>query len=190
MPQQPEDDPPPSSWIDATVTVADGRWLAFLDLADEAAADALLRPLAEAALEAGGWPDGPAELGVVLSDDESVHALNRHYRGVDKPTNVLSFALEDAEGPDGPGPAALGDVVLAFETVSRESVERGLSPRHYACHLVAHGVLHLIGYDHYEEAEAESMERLEARVLACFGMGDPYAETDGEPGTAGTGPSP
>jgi probable rRNA maturation factor len=189
MSQKSDDPSPGPASAEAAVTVEDGRWLDLLGVPDEAAAAGLLQPLARAALAAGGWAR-PAELGIVLSDDAAVRAFNRDYRGVDRPTNVLSFALEDAAGPSGPGPAALGDVVLAFDTVAREAAEQKLAPRDHACHLVAHGVLHLIGYVHEEEAEAESMERLEARVLAAFGIGDPYADASGASGTASPGRSP
>ena len=185
MPHHADDDISADFDVESAVAIADGRWPMFLGVADAAAVAGLLQPLIDATLAAGGW-SGPAELGIVLTDDDVVRMLNRAYRGVDKPTNVLSFALDDAEGPAGPGPVALGDVVLAFETVAGETAARGLCPSDHVRHLVAHGVLHLIGYDHNEEAEAESMERLEARVLAGFGIADPYRD----PAATGPGPSP
>nr|WP_245593605.1 rRNA maturation RNase YbeY [Azospirillum halopraeferens] len=130
-----------------------------------------------AALAGAQYDDGPAELSVVLADDALVHRLNREYRGKDKPTNVLSFALTEAEGPD-PDPAAptlLGDVVLARETVEREAAAQGKSAADHLVHLVVHGTLHLLGYDHEEDAQAEAMERLEVTVLAGLGIADPYA---------------
>ena len=162
------------SEVDSTVTVADRRWSNLLGVPDLAGAGQLLRPVIAATLTAGGWT-GPAELGVVLADDATVRALNYTYRQVDQPTNVLSFALEDTGEPRGPGPVALGDVVLAFETVAGEAASQGLRPDDHLRHLVVHGILHLIGYDHQEDVEAESMERLEALVLVAFGIADPYA---------------
>lgn len=121
--------------------------------------------------------EGPAELSVVLADDELVHRLNREYRGKDKPTNVLSFALTEAEEPDAQEgvPVMLGDVILAYETVAREAAEQRKSLQDHMTHLVMHGVLHLLGYDHETDDEAEEMEALETRLLATLGIADPYA---------------
>ncbi|HET8729477.1 MAG TPA: rRNA maturation RNase YbeY [Alphaproteobacteria bacterium] len=167
-------EPPPNTDrdLDLAVAVEDERWL---DLIPDA--EAAIEPFVEAALAAGGAPKGPVELSVVLADDAEVRRLNRDYRGKDRPTNVLSFALTEGEAvPDSGGPLMLGDVVLAYETVRREAEEGGKSAPHHACHLVVHGVLHLLGYDHLTDAEAKTMERLEAAVLARFGLADPYAE--------------
>lgn len=130
--------------------------------------------------------EGPAELSVVLADDALVHRLNREYRGKDKPTNVLSFALTEAEEPElgEDAPLMLGDVILAWETVVREAAEQGKTPADHMVHLVVHGVLHLLGYDHETDDEAEEMEDLEVQVLATLGIADPYAATrppDGRP---------
>lgn len=164
--------PPPEPEPDLTVAVEDDRWKALFP-----EAEAALAPFVRAALAAGTAPAGPVELGVVLTDDATVHRLNRDYRGQDKPTNVLSFALSEGEAtPEPGGPAMLGDVVLAYDTVAREAEERGERAQDHACHLVVHGVLHLLGYDHATDAEAETMERLEAAVLARFGLADPYAQ--------------
>ena len=116
----------------------------------------------------------------VFGDDALVQGLNRDFRQKDRPTNVLSFALtdgEDAAAARGPGePVMLGDVVLAYETVTREAREQSKSPRDHTLHLVVHGVLHLMGYDHGTEADARVMERMEQRVLADLGIADPYLE--------------
>ena len=114
----------------------------------------------------------PVELAILLSEDGEVRRLNRRWRGKDKPTNVLSFP-SGASGPD--GRTFLGDVVLAFETLAREAAgfERPLTD--HLSHLVVHGVLHLMGYDHEKPAEARRMEGLEVRVLAGLGIPDPYA---------------
>jgi len=124
---------------------------------------------------------GPVEIDLCLSDDAAVRALNRDYRGKDKPTNVLSFpGLEGAVAgllpPEAPRP--LGDIVLAYETCAKEAQDQGKSLGDHVQHLVVHGVLHLLGYDHEEEAEAAEMETLEVRILAGLGIADPYAAGD------------
>jgi len=110
---------------------------------------------------------------LLLTDDAAVQVLNREWRGMDKPTNVLSFP---AEGISPPGaPALLGDVALAFETVAREAGAQGKPLDHHMRHLLVHGVLHLIGYDHVQDGEAERMEGRERQILAGLGVPDPYA---------------
>ncbi len=106
-----------------------------------------------------------------------VRTLNRDHRGKDKPTNVLSFPIGNAGGVDA-APTMLGDVVLACETVMAEAAAQGKSVADHLRHLVVHGVLHLTGHDHEDDAEAERMERLETRVLADLGVGDPYQYGD------------
>lgn len=114
----------------------------------------------------------PCEACVALSDDAGVRRLNGAYRNKDKPTNVLSFPA--AELGSQPGPRFLGDIVLAEETLLREAAEQRKPPGHHLQHLVIHGVLHLLGYDHETDAEAEVMERLETEILAAIGIDDPY----------------
>lgn len=122
-------------------------------------------------------PPAQYEMSIVLADDAFVRELNRNYRNIDKPTNVLSFPAED-EGVQ--GPRMLGDVVLAFETVQREAAEAGKPARDHLAHLIVHGTLHLLGYDHEEAPEAEKMEALERKILAGLGIADPYqAEAGG-----------
>lgn len=143
-------------------------------------ADMIVRAAAEAAWRATALgADGRAvELGIVLADDETVSALNRRHRGKDGPTNVLSFPLgPDAAGRD--GPVLLGDVVLAFETVAREAADQKKTLADHLQHLVIHGILHLSGYDHETEDDAERMERFEARILAELGVADPYLYSHG-----------
>ncbi len=118
-----------------------------------------------------------AELSLVLTDDDRIRRLNRDWRGFDKPTNVLSFPGADE---DDPGPL-LGDVVVAFETTAREATEAGRSLDDHVAHLLVHGLLHLFGFDHETDAEAEEMEALETDILAGIGVADPYA--DGDPTT-------
>jgi probable rRNA maturation factor len=114
-----------------------------------------------------------AEVSLCLADDDRVRALNARWRGLDKPTNVLSFP---AARPDGLATAPmLGDIALAYETLEREAGEAGIALADHYRHLVAHGFLHLIGYDHESDQEAERMEALERRILARLGVADPYA---------------
>jgi len=125
-------------------------------------------------------PEGALELSVVLADDDTVRALNRDWRGKDAPTNVLSFAaLDDDEAPVVEGaPLLLGDVILAWETVAAEAQAQHKPLTEHLAHLVIHGVLHLIGFDHEDEDEAVEMETLETRLLATLGIADPYQDED------------
>lgn len=125
--------------------------------------EAVVLPAAEADLDARGG------VTILLTDDDSVAALNERFRGKAGPTNVLSFPA-----PDNPEDH-LGDIALAYGVCAREAAEQGKPLAHHLQHLVAHGVLHLLGYDHLTEAEAEEMEALERRILAELGVPDPYA---------------
>lgn len=121
--------------------------------------------------------DSPLETAIRFSDDQTVRALNRDYRGKDAPTNVLSFAQIDPGFDAPPGmPTPLGDVILALETCKRESEEQGKPFEHHVIHLVIHGMLHLLGFDHEKAAEADVMEETERRLMRYFGLSDPYAE--------------
>lgn len=113
------------------------------------------------------------EVSVALADDATVQALNRDYRGQDKPTNVLSF--ENGE-PDPDGMILLGDVILAYETCAREAQGGDKTFQDHLSHLSLHGLLHLLGYDHIEDDEAEEMEALEVRILAEMGIENPYLD--------------
>lgn len=121
------------------------------------------------------------EISVRLSDDAEVHALNRDFRGKDKPTNVLSFPqvqadlLESMSNSDD-GEILLGDLVLARETCAREAEEKGISLTDHATHLIVHGTLHLVGYDHMDDASAAAMEALEVKALASLGIANPYGD--------------
>ncbi|WP_417803599.1 rRNA maturation RNase YbeY [Thalassospira lucentensis] len=127
------------------------------------------------------------EIGVRLSDDATVRVLNRDYRDKDKPTNVLSFAaLESAEdalafmmAPD--MPLLLGDIIIARETCAREAIEQNKPLKNHLVHLAVHGTLHLVGYDHMVDDEAEEMEDLERKILGSLGIDDPYAPIEDEP---------
>jgi len=116
------------------------------------------------------------EISLVLADDAMVQGLNRQYRGQDKPTNVLSFAALDDDAPEPEdGPVLLGDVILAYETTVAEAAAEDKTVANHLSHLVVHGVLHLLGYDHIENDEAEEMEDVERSILAALGIPDPYA---------------
>ncbi|MBP3402503.1 MAG: rRNA maturation RNase YbeY [Alphaproteobacteria bacterium] len=139
----------------------------------------LVKTAASAAWLAGNTGDfrlpvRSAEVSVLLADDVAIHALNKTYRGIDRPTNVLSFAaLDDADEPI-VDPLLLGDIVVAFETTKREAEEQKISMADHLFHLIVHGVLHLIGYDHMTDADAAEMEALEIEILARNGMENPY----------------
>jgi len=124
--------------------------------------------------EAGLVAQGPVELSLVFTDDEHIQALNAQWRGKDKPTNVLSFPAFPTR-PGGPLPPMLGDIVLAWETVSREAELEGKPIEHHITHLIVHGLLHLLGHDHEVDDEAEAMETLERASLARLAIPDPYA---------------
>jgi len=153
------------------VEIADARWhRPDLDQLE----DLVSRTIA-AALAGGGRHD-PVEIGVRLTDDAEIRVLNRDWRGQDKPTNVLSFAL-DEEAPSGVPVTLLGDVVVAFETCLREAEEESKPLADHLCHLVVHGTLHLLSYDHDVAEDAEIMESLERRILMGLGIPDPYADS-------------
>jgi probable rRNA maturation factor len=113
------------------------------------------------------------EANVVLGDDVLVRTLNRTYRGQDKPTNVLSFPFQVPSKAEPIG--SLGDVVLAVETVAGEAAHLDIPPVHHLQHLVVHGLLHLLGFAHETDAEAEDMEQVETEILSALGVADPYA---------------
>ena len=160
----------------AEVVVMSGDWAARLPNHESLAEIAALAALSGAGRR-GTDRAGSGELCVTLADDAALRDLNLRYRGKDKPTNVLAFALAEDAAPGLPEgvPQPLGDVVLSLETLEREAGEQGKSLADHFSHLVVHGVLHLLGHDHQQEGEAEVMEALEARVLAGLGVADPYA---------------
>ncbi|ESW85655.1 rRNA maturation RNase YbeY [Mesorhizobium sp. M0074] len=164
-------------------------------MAEEQKAGGPLPVEIDIAIEAGDWPDettltrlvdhavsagfaetgadGRSELSIVFSDDAHIRTLNAGWRGKDKPTNVLSFpAFPFARG--GPLPPMLGDIVLAAETVAREAALEDKPIEDHISHLVIHGLLHLLGYDHETDAEAELMEATERAALARLAIPDPY----------------
>lgn len=192
-------DPEPPQRLALTILEQSGDWSGFgnRDAAIHAAADALIaHPRCECARG--------AEACIVLANDALVRELNRTYRGKDAPTNVLSFVSQNPPVPDPPDdididpdidadtaielddgdvpwtePRHLGDVVLAAGTVAREAADQGIPPVHHLQHLVVHGLLHLMGFDHETDAQAEVMEGLEVEILAALGVGNPYAAIEG-----------
>ena len=118
------------------------------------------------------------ELAVMLTDDTGIRTLNSNWRGIDKPTNVLSFPALPPSGPRGPdeAPRMLGDIAIAYETTRREADDEQKPFDHHLSHLAVHGFLHLIGYDHETDDDAETMEALEREILSQLGIADPYAD--------------
>lgn len=144
--------------------IADQRWAALGD-ADALAARAL-NHAAATVKEAG-------EISVLMTADQEMQALNRQWRRLDKPTDVLSFP---SEGPEIPGqPRHLGDIALGYETALRDAEAMNRPFEAHISHLLIHGFLHLVGYDHIEPKDAAVMEPLEAKILAGLGWPDPYA---------------
>ena len=155
---------------DIAVSLTAGGWAAALPGVE----DLCLR-VAAVALGVARLPADRLELSILLADDATVRDLNLRYRGQDRPTNVLSFAALDGSPPPAEGPILLGDVVLAWETVEAEAVRDGKTVAQHLSHLVVHGVLHLLGYDHQVDDQAREMESLESALLGALGVPDPYA---------------
>lgn len=169
--------------LDIDIVVKDSRWATAMDDVIETC-----RAAACAAFSAGISKPLVAEAAVVLADDDFVAALNRQYRGRDGATNVLSFAATGPGDPEIPAvasvPALLGDIIVARETTVREAAAVGISIEHHLRHLVVHGMLHLLGFDHMTDEEAAEMEPLETQVLATMGVADPYRDDADRPAEA------
>ena len=147
--------------------------------------DELVRRAAEAAIAESAFAqlatfERPVEVSVLLTGDEEVRQLNAEYRSKDKPTNVLSFPMAEADdlraaniaGPE----LLLGDIILAHGVCAEEAAGKGLTLQQHATHLVVHGTLHLLGYDHHDDSEAAEMEAREVRALERLGIANPYEE--------------
>jgi probable rRNA maturation factor len=176
------DDPDPCSRnvvprISVAVTVLDPDWPRAVPAVEDLARRAATAAVAAAAISGAAGAAislRDAEISLVLADDATLRRHNRDYRNIDRPTNVLAFTAE-APGSEPEGPLLLGDVLLARETLVREAGEQGKQTADHLCHLVVHGVLHLLGQDHQSEAEAQVMERLEVAAFDRLGVADPYA---------------
>jgi probable rRNA maturation factor len=144
------------------IEIASPLWIA------EPGAEACVR---EAIAAAAARVPADGEIGLLLADDAAVRALNRDWRGIDKPTNVLSFPA--TKQPAGL-PPILGDIAVAYETLAREAANEGKPVLHHLAHLVVHGYLHLMGYDHQTDSEAKAMEALEREILRSMRIADPY----------------
>lgn len=159
--------------VEIEIDLADpcARWRKALPEIDKLCQKAALAALAVCGKTIAG---AKAELSLVLADDAALRELNREFRGQDKPTNVLSFPASEKPEPGAPM-VLLGDVVLAYETVAREARAQGKSLAEHTAHMVVHGVLHLLGFDHERGGgEAERMEALETQILAKLGIPNPY----------------
>jgi probable rRNA maturation factor len=148
----------------------------------EPEADAVIQRAVAIAAEMTDADTADAELAVMLTDDAGIRTLNSNWRGIDKPTNVLSFpALRlptRVAGADDDVPPMLGDIAIAYETARREADDEQKPFDHHLSHLTIHGFLHLVGYDHETDDEAEAMEALEVEILAQLGIPDPYADRE------------
>lgn len=157
------------------VLIEGGDWNATVPGARE-----LCRGAVEAALSLAAQIAQPVEVSVLLTGDEALAKLNREYRGREGPTNVLSFSVADpsvlGDAAVAQAPVLLGDVAVAYETAVAEANLAGLAIEDHMRHLVVHGVLHLLGYDHVDDSDAERMEALEVSVLAQIGVEDPYKD--------------
>lgn len=162
--------------IDIDVSVSEPEWNeSFLELEE------LGKRAVSIALEVAMLPkmvrERDLEVSVVLANDDLLQVLNREYRDMDKPTNVLTFATLDSDDPPPPdGPFPLGDVILSYQTIDRESAEQGKFFRDHFVHMIVHGTLHLVGYDHMTEDEANIMETLEIRILERMHIQNPYMD--------------
>jgi probable rRNA maturation factor len=152
--------------LDIAIIRNDDHWPDELDGVAE-------RAVLEALKLSGAKLKGAAELSILLTNDAEQHELNREWRGKDSSTNVLSFPQIE---PFGPVVGILGDITLARETLEREAAEQGVTFTDHFTHLVVHGFLHILGYDHLTDEEALQMESLETKILGSLGIDDPYAD--------------
>lgn len=165
-----------SSVIDIAVRVLDPAWRQLWPSAARRVGGAARVAIDMALAQRHGHIGRTTELTIALADDGTVRGLNRDYRGIDRPTNVLSFSgLGNGRDRAADSPVILGDVVLARETVAAEAAAQGKTFPNHAVHLVVHGVLHLFGHDHRVSGEANLMESIEIRALARLGIANPYA---------------
>ncbi|WP_275788007.1 rRNA maturation RNase YbeY [Pararhizobium gei] len=165
------------SALDIQISVEEGQWPSETEL--QTLSERVLGVSAAflAGEEKQPLPETPAEVSLVFTDDASIREINAQWRKQDKPTNVLSFPAFPVTPGRMPGPM-LGDIILAQETLTREARELDKPFDEHLTHLLVHGFLHLFGYDHVDDADAERMERLETGILASLGLSDPYGDSD------------
>ena len=173
-------DAPAFERITVALSIENERW-DDSGLGDPAAIEAMAQDCVRAVAGQLHLPsDLQTEICLTLADDAAVRSANAEWRGKDKPTNILSFPMAELMPGARPGPLA-GDLLVAFETVAREAVAEEKPFADHLRHLLVHGTLHLLGYDHQDDAEADRMEAIEIAVLAEFGIPDPYREAAGMP---------
>jgi len=166
---------------------ADDAW------GDEAAWTDIAHKAMQSAAALTGYAAFDADVSLLLTDDEQVQQLNKQWRGKDRPTNVLSFPMLDtgalalASAPAAPAAGErqhsemmLGDIALAYETCAAEADDKRITLQRHVTHLIIHGALHLLGYDHIVDSDAETMERLEIKALASLGLPNPYVANEHE----------
>lgn len=163
--------------ISLELAVEAGEW-GDVEAVEALAETALAAAVADLAkLEAQPFPQMPPEVSLVLADDAIMADINGQWRNQHKPTNVLSFPAFPLAPGGQPGPM-LGDIILARETIEREAVELDKPVDEHITHLIVHGFLHLFGYDHIENSDAEEMEAIETRILSSLNLSDPYGDTE------------
>lgn len=159
------------------VSISEPEWNAsFLDV------ESISQKAIDNVLKSAVLPDEVVnrqiEMSVVLANDDLIQVLNREYRQMDKPTNVLSFANLDADDPiREDGPVHIGDIILSYQTIDREAKEQGKFFKDHFTHMLVHGTLHLLGYDHLDDDEATIMETLEIRILEKMNIQNPYMDS-------------
>ena len=159
--------------LSIAVEVDDGDW------SDMAAFEAMVAEVGAKLTDSLEFPTAKARACIALSSDEGVRILNKQFRSLDKPTNVLSFpALQPPAGAPSDAPRMLGDIAIAYQTTRQEADDEQKPFDHHLSHLAVHGFLHLIGYDHENDGDAEAMEGLETEILAQLGIPDPYADRE------------
>jgi len=161
--------------VRSDIAIEDPRWSGALDV------HALSDRVIYAALSALESDVGEAaEVSLLFSDDARISVLKGAWLGKNVPTNVLSFPAAESGQPHGEGERFLGDIIFSFDTISREAEAEGKTLEAHLSHMIAHGFLHLMGFDHIEDEEAAEMEGLESRIMVALGMPDPWADERGD----------